>query len=458
MALVSFVNNESQDPSVDSLKVRRLHLKSAGITTLEANVFSSEAKLWFLDINNNFLETLDHRLFKNMTKLLHLNLTNNKLNYLQDARLFESQSRLFFCSGMGPLLFRTMYCTWWWKCLMLFQALEIASACVPTFTRSCKYDIKRKSLDCTNVNLGSLKISKMLDTPTNIQFLLLVNTGLKNLEGDSFSAVPNLLILNMSSNALEILDPNLFRGLTKLRRLDLSNNKLKSLFDYRIFVSQGNLWTLRLQKNHVRTVYSDVLAPLKSLRVLDLTENPFICNCHLRLTMMWCQDRKLRTNAKCLYPLKQKGSPWYVLNYLANCAEKDTNEVNEDDYIPVTEIFDPESVTKLGSEEAIIELINEEPIKELISEEPNIDLINGEPTIELNNEKPTTEISTKESTTEISTEKPTTTEWFSGLSVSMMLVYVFVGILAMCLIVFASLYCWRKFKDTGNFLHCECLL
>uniref|UniRef100_A0A8C6U599 TIR domain-containing protein n=1 Tax=Neogobius melanostomus TaxID=47308 RepID=A0A8C6U599_9GOBI len=70
----------------------------------------------------------------------------------------------------------------------------------------------------------------------------------------------------------------LFQPLTVLQTLDLSENHLKSVD----FLSEANLMqlqTLKLQNNDVSVINERVFEALPSLRYLDVSDNPFVCNC-----------------------------------------------------------------------------------------------------------------------------------------------------------------------------------
>ncbi|XP_023713515.1 SLIT and NTRK-like protein 4 isoform X1 [Cryptotermes secundus] len=285
---------------------------------------------------------------------------------------------------------RTMDFKWLWKCAILFGVLKSTAACnVLSLFKSCTHSQDYKIFNCTNVRVGSFKMKYIPAQSKEIQRLILVNTQLEMLEADVFDSVPNLLYLNMSINLLRKLDYNLFSNLKELRILDLTNNKLNSLHDERLFRSQIKLSQLLLANNELTTLDISVLRPLTSINLLALTGNPFNCNCQLRLVIIWCGNRGLDTDATCEYPSKYRGYSWSVTNSSEMCIVTDaTNTVNLSEFMP---------------------------------------------------------------TTEWNSGETTADEWNGGTSMAVQIIYVCVVVLLLCVAAFILAYCWRKFKySTGN--------
>jgi hypothetical protein len=148
----------------------------------------------------------------------------------------------------------------------------------------------------------------------NLHTIHLVNNNLFSLEGTGLSDVSSLFHLLVVRNLLTSLDPHLLSNLTELISLDLSYNALESFQDEQIFASQSKLKVLRLSHNRIVTLDLKVLAPLRALTELSLSGNPFCCDCELRHTVKWCEERNLSTGAAC-----ENGVPWTDFSY-ENCT------------------------------------------------------------------------------------------------------------------------------------------
>jgi len=212
---------------------------------------------------------------------------------------------------------------WCWMLITLtWIPKSDADANRPT---ACKYAGYIFTMDCTDVKLEGLH-SNMY--PVNLPTLLtltLENTDIKTLEPDVFSQLTKLTRLDLSWNQLQTLDYRLFINLTELRSLDITNNRLISLTDERLFASQLKLKYLKLSSNSLISLNKGVLTPLVSLKYLYLSGNPFVCDCELRDTMLWCENRNLSTNAVCHYPKVHSGSSWQMLSDIKICGESRTD-------------------------------------------------------------------------------------------------------------------------------------
>jgi hypothetical protein len=152
------------------------------------------------------------------------------------------------------------------------------------------------------------------DSYLKLRRIQLFNNNLSSLEGTGLSDARSLLHLQVVHNLLTSLDPDLLSNLTELTFLDLSHNKLQSFNNEQIFASQSKLEVLILSYNKIAALDLRVLAPLGALKELNLTKNPFRCDCELRYTVKWCEEKNLSTGATC-----RNEVPWTDFSY-ENCT------------------------------------------------------------------------------------------------------------------------------------------
>lgn len=223
-------------------------------------------------------------------------------------------------------LLQKMACIWCWIWITLISIHNCGAS--SDRSKVCKYSSYILKMDCTDVKLKGLHDNTYPINSPSLSVLVLENTGLTTLEPNVFSHLTKLTRLDLSRNHLQYLHSRLFVNLTELWTLDITNNKLISLTDERLFASQLKMKYLKLSNNSLIFVSKQVLTPLVSLKKLYLSGNPFVCDCQLRVTMLWCEERNVSTNAVCHYPDIYNGSSWQLLSDPEICS-KTTTHSNE---------------------------------------------------------------------------------------------------------------------------------
>ncbi|GMT07317.1 hypothetical protein PENTCL1PPCAC_29491, partial [Pristionchus entomophagus] len=132
-------------------------------------------------------------------------------------------------------------------------------------------------------NLEFLAISgtslTRVDFPSEIRFpslrtLLLDSNKIEELTEDSFAAFPNLEVLSLRDNNISTLSYEYLK-LIKLRRLDLSHNSLKIL-PTRVFRLLSNLEHLDISQNEMKRAMSSDFQSQQRLRHLNLSRNALV--------------------------------------------------------------------------------------------------------------------------------------------------------------------------------------
>jgi len=182
----------------------------------------------------------------------------------------------------------------------------------------CKYALWSRA-ECGNMDLGTAHPDRYPVNLSSLVYLDLDNSGIFALDTGVFRRVTRLRTLILRNNMLQILPHSLFSDLYELEDLDLRSNKLVSLTDERLFRSQNSLRILDLSYNKLITIRQQVVLPLQNVQILNLTYNPFICDCELRLTMMWCDLRDIDTLATCGSPCVYSGLSWTLLKAADSC-------------------------------------------------------------------------------------------------------------------------------------------
>ncbi|XP_041988258.1 uncharacterized protein LOC121739769 [Aricia agestis] len=175
-----------------------------------------------------------------------------------------------------------------------------------------RLDPTTQLLDLTENRLGSLKDDAFASAGLlNLQRLYVPACSLRTIKQYAFRALVNLVELDLSRNRLDYIPSQAFESIPELRELRLSSNPIAKIKDdtfatlphlVRLTLSsckiseieprgffglEGSLEYLELSKNKLQVLHVSVLAPLRSLKGLELANNPWDCTCALRPMRDW---------------------------------------------------------------------------------------------------------------------------------------------------------------------------
>ncbi|XP_020288378.1 adhesion G protein-coupled receptor A3 isoform X2 [Pseudomyrmex gracilis] len=180
-------------------------------------------------------------------------------------------------------------------------------------------EIKNVDINAVSVELTQLDLSRnaihiiqadVFLNLTNLKKLDLSKNKLSSIGEGCFNGLEKLEKLDLSQNQISVIDSYAFKQLPNLRRLDLSGNKITALAPS-LFHDLLALDRLKLNGNSLTTLKEGTFHGLKMLKQLDLTNNPWKCNCDLYWFSDWIYNSSLKLNPppKCDSPAFLKGQP-----------------------------------------------------------------------------------------------------------------------------------------------------
>ncbi|XP_037087859.1 leucine-rich repeat-containing protein 24-like [Pollicipes pollicipes] len=138
----------------------------------------------------------------------------------------------------------------------------------------------------------------------------LAENQLSNVDIETFSDNEKLRRLSLAGNPLLELKPLQFPALPHLQQLNLSHCRLASVAP-RAFKKLPNLTKLNLDGNKLAVLESDIFQSLNKLKALTLHDNPWRCDCHLRLFRDWLIEHNLyQEGTSCVEPERLVGKRW----------------------------------------------------------------------------------------------------------------------------------------------------
>ncbi|XP_014781364.1 toll-like receptor Tollo [Octopus bimaculoides] len=218
--------------------LKHFMLDKNNITTIHPNAFAASKSLITLTLSGNKITSLPKFAFKGLDSLEILNLNDNQISIF-DENVFLSLSKL--------------------------SSLDLSTNSlnhIPKLPSS----IKLLQLKQNNIK----KISSVLNTTKNLEYLVLADNEIEIIENDAFSHLQSLRILNLKNNKITNINKHHFKNLHKLWGLNIAFNSITEL-GYDTISHLQSLRDFYCQNNHLTTL-AKAMFP-KYLRLIDLSHN-----------------------------------------------------------------------------------------------------------------------------------------------------------------------------------------
>ncbi|XP_032088093.1 leucine-rich alpha-2-glycoprotein isoform X1 [Thamnophis elegans] len=295
MGFICNVSSLHEFPKGFPSETKTISVQSTQISGLDTEALQGLPELQVLYLMNNQLKTLPGGLFHNLPHLHSLDLSGNLLEDLAPALFANASSLAYLALGgnqlaeLRPSWFDTLEDL---KILRLDhnQLKEIPDSCFRKLTLLTSLDLSSNLLRCLS--------PEMFRGLTFLTVLTLKNNPIQSIAPNTFHGTPTLWILSLRNTSLTHVPAGLFRSLKQLGRLDLASNDIVSL--------------------------DSPLVNVSFLFTLDLSGNPWACDCRLHALFNWVQKERVDLFSKedvvCAFPKRLKGQVATSLNGSQLCA------------------------------------------------------------------------------------------------------------------------------------------
>uniref|UniRef100_A0A3P8WYX9 Slit homolog 1b (Drosophila) n=1 Tax=Cynoglossus semilaevis TaxID=244447 RepID=A0A3P8WYX9_CYNSE len=156
-----------------------------------------------------------------------------------------------------------------------------------------------EELRLNNNDLSVLEATGAFKGLTQLKKINLSNNKISDIEDGAFDGASSAVELHLTANHLESVRGSMFRGMEGLRMLMLRNNKISCIHNSS-FTGLTNVRLLSLYDNQLRTILPGAFDTLPNLNLLA---NPFNCDCRLSWFGVWLRSRHIVTgNPRCQGP------------------------------------------------------------------------------------------------------------------------------------------------------------
>ncbi|XP_060640199.2 toll-like receptor 13 [Anolis sagrei] len=278
-----------------------LRLDNNLLTDIYKDTFRDLGNLQTLNMRNNHVSVLFPGVLANLGKLRILDLGGNNIRQLTNASFegLRNLSNLYLDSNhierISHDLFSPVEDT--------LQVLDLKGNKIyyismkpdgpPPFVNLHKvYDLKLQAQQPYGLKIIQPRFFQGL---TSLRDLYLSENKLLYVAPNAFDDLRRLRYLMMadSSNGMGDLPPGIFKNLHELVWLDLENAGIRTL-TLDVFGNLTKLRNLVLVKNELRTINSSVMERLARLRYLDLRKCPLSCTCDNVWLQGWLNNSQVQ--------------------------------------------------------------------------------------------------------------------------------------------------------------------
>uniref|UniRef100_A0A674MXI3 Slit homolog 3 (Drosophila) n=1 Tax=Takifugu rubripes TaxID=31033 RepID=A0A674MXI3_TAKRU len=322
------------------VSLQLLLLNANKINCLRVNTFQDLQNLNLLSLYDNKLQTISKGLFAPLRSIKTLHLAQNPFmcdchlkwlaDYLFDnpietsgarcshprrlanKRISQVKGKKFRCTGqedyrsrLNGECFQDLVCPEKCRCEgTVVDCSNLKLTRVPPHVPEHTTDLRLN--DNEIVVLEATGLFKKLP---NLRKINLSNNKLRDIREGAFDGASGVLELLLTGNKLTGLQGRMFRGLSGLKTLMLRSNQI-SCIDNSTFTGLSSVRLLSLYDNRISSIAPGAFSTLHSLSTINLLSNPYVCDCHLAWLGQWLKKtRVVSGNPRCQKPAFLKEIP-----------------------------------------------------------------------------------------------------------------------------------------------------
>ncbi|KAM3599025.1 uncharacterized protein V6R79_025760 [Siganus canaliculatus] len=275
-------------------QVLSLHLDMCKIHEIESGAFRGMKNMYYLYLSNNDLTSLDPGAFAGAPELTYLHLDGNRLTHFP-------RSALELLSNLLVLHLER-------NTISKLEPTGLLSLAAPKLT-----ELYLSNNTITLIAEGALN-SASLST------LRLDSNQLKEMPTHALSETPNLEELSLSQNPIHYVGPKAFQPISQsLKRLYMDQMGMEKMSLDALTGLGPQLKALTVRGNQLQELPD--LRPLTGLEVVDLQDNPLLCDCPLLPLRRWMENISLEVIATCGSPPEIRGQKVKDVHVFKSCPE-----------------------------------------------------------------------------------------------------------------------------------------
>lgn len=272
--------------------LKMLRLDNNFLTELYNGTFEDQFNLETLNLRNNHMVVIFGWTFKNLTKLKTLDLGGNKITHIKPAGLdgLKNLTNLYLDGNRLKDIDSSLYSDFQDTLTVLdLQGNQIRF--LKEQTKSPFMNLSRLSdlkLDGQQPYGLTVLPYKFFHGLSSLKSLYLTNNKIYKLPPDVFDDLKSLKFLTLDNCCIGVtqLEPGVFKNLKNLTML-MAESMVIQNFSKDVFGNLTQLHTLQLNRNGMQSITVEALDSMPNLRYLDIRSVPLTCTCTNSLLQNW---------------------------------------------------------------------------------------------------------------------------------------------------------------------------